>query len=363
MKRILPLSLLVVSAAWVYIACSDDPIEEPANPVLTDDGGGGGTDSGGQTGNDGGPGPNDSGTTPDAPVVSLNPIEGVAAPKDIIPVANPIDFADGPIWRNGKLYFTLPGSFYVIEFTPPTTFAQVRDYTATNPAVSPVGQTFDPKTNTVVTVEVENAQTPVNRLVRWSANAATTTPVALAFDAGAGAAPWDSPNDVVARADGTLYVTDPGYQRANAGGTKANRIFRVTPTGGVFEEKSFALDTEPNGIALSTDGNTLYVSLTASNKVVKYPVAANGTLGAEAPFAATAAVPDGMNIDSAGNVYVAVSTGVEVFKPDGTKWGAITTPKKATGVAFGGADMKTLYITAEAAVYEVTGLKVAGSTQ
>ncbi len=362
MKRILPLSFLVVSAAWVYIACSDDPIEEPGNPVL-DGGPGGDTDSGGPTDNDGGSGPSDSGTNPDAPVVFTgNPIEGVAAAKAITP-GDFTDFADGPIWRAGKLYFTLPGSYYVIEFTPPNVFRQARDYTALNPSLSPIGQTYDTKTSSVITTEAEIGPNPTNRLVRWTADAGGTTAVALAFDASAGATPWDSPNDLVARADGTLYVTDPGYQRFNNGGPRTNRLFRITPTGGVFEEKTFDLNPEPNGIALSPDGNTLYVSFSETKKVVKFPLNPAGLVGAEAPFATTTGTPDGMNVDTAGNVYIATDTGVDVHKPDGTKWGTVATPKPATGIAFGGADMKTLYITANGGVYEVTGLKVAGSTQ
>jgi gluconolactonase len=363
MKRILPLSLLVVSAAWVYVACSDDPIEEPATPILDGDGGGG-TDSGGPTGNDGGPGPSDSGT-PDAPVVFTgNPIEGAAAAKVLSPGnlgAGFPTFADGPIFRNGKLFFTAPLSFEVYEYSAPGVFTPVRDYNAAAKQYAPIGQTFDPKTNSTVTAESDSTEPPVNRLVRWTADAGAFTDVTLTFDASAGQPPWDSPNDVVARADGTLYVTDPGYQRGmNAA---LNRIYRITATGSVFEEKSYPLEEKPNGIALSPDGNTLYVSLTDAKKVVKFPVAANGTLGAEAPFATIATTPDGLNVDTAGNVYVATEAGVEVYKPDATKWGVVATPIAATAVAFGGADFKTMYITAQGALYEVTGLKVAGSTQ
>ncbi len=359
MKRILPLALVVASAGWIY-ACSDDKVEEPATNV--DGGGNTDNDSGSNPGTDSG-GPKEDGGTPDAPVTPTgNPIDGVAAAKAITP-GDFNDFADGPIWRNNKLYYTLPLSYLVVEFTPPSTFATVRDYNATNPIFAPIGQTFDTKTSTVITAEAEISANPTaNRLVRWTADAGATTAITLSFDAGSGPSPFDSPNDVVARADGTLYVTDPGYQRDQAGGNFTNRIVRVTATGQVFEEKLFANEERPNGIALSPDGNSLYVSFSATGKVAKYPVAANGTLGAEAAFG-TVTEPDGMNVDTGGNVYVAAKGGVEVFKPDGTKWGTVATPKQATGCAFGGADMKTLYITAQGAVYEVTGLKVAGSAE
>jgi gluconolactonase len=339
-----------------------------ADGGTTSDGDAGGTtdkpDAGSTPTPDGGKTP-----TPDGSVPSASPIDGIAAPKIVTP--NDFDdFADGPIFRNGKLYYTLPLSNLVIEFTPPSTFAQVRSYVGGTPLYSPIGQTFDAKTNTIVTCEADVSMgAAANRLVRWTNAASTPTAIPFAFDAGAGANPFDSPNDVVARADGTLYVSDPGYQKLNAGGAATNRILRVTPTNQVFEEKSYALSEKPNGIALSPDGNTLYVSLTDRNKVVKFPIAAGGTLGAESDFATGTTQPDGLNVDTAGNVYVTTATGVNVYSPAGTKWGNTIETKKggaaiaATGVAFGGADLKTLYITAEGAIFEVTGLKVAGTAQ
>lgn len=374
MKRTLPLALLCLSALWTY-ACSDDKTEPTDTPE--EDGGGPTTppeeDSGTTTPKPDGSTttPDGSTTTPDGSVASGNPIDGIAAPKMITP--NDFnDFADGPVFRNGKLYYTLPLSGFVVEWTPAgSVFSQVRNYNGQTPLLTPIGQTFDTKGNTVITVEAELSGTATaNRLVRWTNVANQPTAINLAFDAGAGANAFDSPNDVVARADGTLYVTDPGYQKGFNGGTVTNnRIVRVNPTNQVFEEKVYTNQERPNGVALSPDGNTLYVSLTARNKVVKFPVAANGTLGAETDFATGTTQADGLNVDTAGNVYVATATGVSVYKPDGTKWGNTIETKKgaaaveATAVAFGGADLKTLYITAEGAVFEVTGLKVAGSTQ
>lgn len=352
---------MVATVGWVY-ACSSSKTEEPA--TNNDAGGGGNGDSGGPTENDSGGPVKEDGGTPDAPVTPTgNPIEGAGAPTAITP-GDFNDFADGPVWRNGKLYYTLPLSYLVIEFTPPSTFTTVRDYSMLTPKWATNGQTYDSKTSTVITAEAEISGTPTtNRLVRWGADAGATTAILLTYDAGSGASPFDSPNDVVARADGTLYVTDPGYQKDQNGGAFTNRLVRVTATGAVFEEKTYLNEERPNGIALSPDGNTLYISETATRKIVKYPIAANGTLGAEAQFVSVTADPDGMNVDTAGNVYVATDSGVDVFKADGTKWGSIATPKPATAIGFGGTDMKTLYITAQGAVYQVTGLKVAGSAQ
>ena len=52
-----------------------------------------------------------------------------------------------------------------------------------------------------------------------------------------------------------------------------------------------------------------------------------------------------------GNLYAATSVGVEVFKPDGTRVGAITVPMQPANIAFGGADRRTLYVTARTGLY------------
>src|SRR5690606_7439186 len=173
-----------------------------------------------------------------------------------------------------------------------------------------------------------------------------------------------SPNVLVARKpDGTIYVTDPGYQKEAALGAILNRIYRITPDGDVIEEARFPDAERPNGIALSNDDKTIFVSFSAGTppEIAKYVVEDDGSLGARTKFAdAPADSPDGIAVDEAGNLYLAVASGVEVFKPDGTKWGKITTDKPATNVAFGGADRKTLFITANGGVFQVTGIKVAG---
>ena len=58
--------------------------------------------------------------------------------------------------------------------------------------------------------------------------------------------------------------------------------------------------------------------------------------------------PDGMAVDAAGNLFVTTDSGIEVFAPDGTPWGVIPVPPGwAANCTFGGADGRTLYITAE----------------
>ena len=79
----------------------------------------------------------------------------------------------------------------------------------------------------------------------------------------------------------------------------------------------------------------------------KYVVNADGTLGAATKFVDLDmdVQPDGIEVDQAGNVFVATKAGITVFKADATKIGVVAIPEQPTGMAFGGKDLKTLYVT------------------
>src|SRR2546425_6467417 len=65
----------------------------------------------------------------------------------------------------------------------------------------------------------------------------------------------------------------------------------------------------------------------------------------------TDGVPDGMKVDVAGRVYCTGPGGTWGFAPDGTNLGIIRTPEIPANLAFGGADMRTLFLTARTSVY------------
>jgi gluconolactonase len=77
-----------------------------------------------------------------------------------------------------------------------------------------------------------------------------------------------------------------------------------------------------------------------------------------------------MTVDRGGNVYVAVFNGVAVVAPDGVLLGTIAVPQWASNCAFGGADQKTLFITARnaggtnnaGALYRIDDMPIAGVT-
>ncbi|GIM96313.1 gluconolactonase [Paractinoplanes toevensis] len=158
-------------------------------------------------------------------------------------------------------------------------------------------------------------------------------------------AAFNSPNDVTIRSDGVAYFTDPDFQRGGRADAMQGRtsVFRIS--GGTVSLVDDSLK-EPNGIALSPDGGTLYVGAYGENKIYSYSVRADGSTGERTQFASIAG-PDGATIDCAGNVYWASGTDglVHVFSPDGAEFGTIAAGAGSTNVAFGGDDRKTLFVT------------------
>ena len=130
----------------------------------------------------------------------------------------------------------------------------------------------------------------------------------------------------------------------------------------------------PNGIILSPDESTLYVLPFRSHKVMSYAIESPGKIGAgkvlcelQSVSAGGSTGGDGLSIDTDGNLYIAVPgiQSIQVVSPQGKTLGLIRLPEKPANCAFGGADMKTLYITARQYVYalpmEATGHRFRGA--
>ena len=170
---------------------------------------------------------------------------------------------------------------------------------------------------------------------------------------------FNSPNDIAIAADGTIYFTDPDYQKAAApGGQPVTGIYRIAPDGAVSLVDGTRKN--PNGIALSLNGDTLYVN--ASDGAVRaYPIK-DGVPQQGQDLIKGIENGDGMTLDCHGNLYVTehAPKRVRVFTPQGRQLATIRVDANVTNVAFGGADGKTLYITGAGAVWQlrldVTGL-------
>lgn len=163
----------------------------------------------------------------------------------------------------------------------------------------------------------------------------------------------NSPNDAIVAGDGTIYFTDPPY-----GITDAERelpfvgVFRIDPAGNLTADHEGALAERPNGVVLDDRFARLLVADTSDGNVYQYTTT-GGTLGPRTPYLTTSGNPDGMAIDTNGNLFVATATGIEAFAATGDRWGVIAVPEQPANCAFGDADHQTLYITARTGLYRV----------
>jgi gluconolactonase len=185
--------------------------------------------------------------------------------------------------------------------------------------------------------------------------------------------PFGRPNDLVVARDGTVYFTDSGRNaqqaaqqaaQAPAGEVAPPAVYRIR-TGGQLERLAADI-TRPNGILLSPDERTLYVANTAGEHLLAYSLGAQGELGPRRDFARLAGFrqtpngpssgADGLAVDAEGRVYVATSSGIEVFDAKGTAQGVIELPKAPQNIAFAGTDKKQLYAVGRGAAYRIATL-------
>ncbi len=171
----------------------------------------------------------------------------------------------------------------------------------------------------------------------------------------------NSPNDLAIKSDGSIYFTDPTYGVAKADVELDFRgLFRYHPDGRLeLLDKTW---TQPNGLCFSPDERILYVGDSQEGQIFRFDVDASGNLSGKTLLATIPKPgdPDGMKCDQNGTLYVAGPGGVWLFAPRGGLLGKISTPKNPSNLSFGGADGKTLLITARDSVYSVR-LKVGGA--
>ena len=167
--------------------------------------------------------------------------------------------------------------------------------------------------------------------------------------------PLNAPNDLAVRRDGTVYFTDPDFIGPTPPTLGFNGLYRLQPDTGelVLEAKMHS----PNGIALSPDEATLYVTNLNLGNLEAFRVLPNGRLRERRVLVGDLSLPDGMTVDSDGNLFLSVELNgrgaIVVCAPDGSRWGRIELPEPARNCAFGGADRRTLYVTAGVSVYRV----------
>lgn len=177
----------------------------------------------------------------------------------------------------------------------------------------------------------------------------------------------NSPNDVVARGDGSVWFTDPtygilsDYEGDRAEPEQPHRgVYRIDPAGTVdLVADDF---NQPNGLAFSPDQRVLYVADsgagpdgTLPRHIRAFDVGEDGKLSGSRVFCAIvdAGVPDGLRVDTAGRVWSSAGDGVHCFAADGTLLGKILVPETVANLCFGGVKRNQLFIAATRSIYSI----------
>jgi gluconolactonase len=282
-------------------------------------------------------------------------------------------WTEGPVWTHGgALFFAEIPANNIVKWTAgagASVFIHPSGYTGTAPYNGPEpgsnGMTLD--ANGRLTV-AGHARRNVWRLESLNPSAQITV-LADTFEGKR----LSSPNDLVYKSDGSLYFTDPPYglrtqdDKDPEKELRINGVYRIPnaarqKAGSSPDRKGLQLLIRdlprPNGIAFSPDEKILYVSDSGRRVWMRYSVAAdgsvgNGTLLLDASGDKAPGGPDGIKVDTEGNLYGAGPGGVWIISAAGKHLATIPVPETVGNLTWGESDAKMLYITASTSVYRI----------
>jgi gluconolactonase len=278
----------------------------------------------------------------------------------IFKLAEGFKFTEGPIWvpGGGYLLFSDPNSNIIYKYSPNgelSVFRQPSGYSGAD-----IAEFRQPGSNGL-TLDSQGRLT-INehgnrRVVRLEKDGAVT----LLTDRYEGKR-LNSPNDLVYRSDGTLYVTDPPFGLPKFFDDPRKEL----PYSGVYSLHRGKLQlvskelNGPNGIAFSPDEKYLYVGNWDEKRkvVMRYEAKGDGTLSHGQVFFDMTSAPgedaiDGIKVDQEENLYVSGPGGLWIISPAGKHLGTIIAPKHIHNMAWGDEDGKTLYLCARSGLYRM----------
>ena len=175
----------------------------------------------------------------------------------------------------------------------------------------------------------------------------------------------NAPNDVAVAPDGSVWFTDPIFgivmpsQGALADAELAHRsLYRFDPaTSALARMADFE---QPNGLAFSSDGQTLYVSDTSislgevpgfsagdKHEVQAFTVGTEGRPSDRRFFChADHGYPDGLAVDARGWIWMSAADGIHIWSPARERLGFIPLPETVSNLTIGGSSGRRLFITA-----------------
>jgi gluconolactonase len=263
-------------------------------------------------------------------------------------LAGGFEFTEGPIWHPYEKHLTfsdIPNN-QMRRWTPDGTVTMFRD-----PSNKANGNTYD-REGRMLTCEHATS-----RVTRTAADGRITV-LASHYNG----QELNSPNDIVVKSDGHIYFTDPTYGRMTYYGvvrpTQLNYqgVYRMDEDGGNLT--LLAADfQQPNGLCFSLDEHRLFVNDSDGMHVRVFDVRSDGRLSGGSVWAELTGdgegLPDGMKIDSAGNLYCCGPGGLHVFAPDARYLGVIRVPEVVANFTWGDDDLKSLFLTASGKLYRV----------
>ncbi len=251
--------------------------------------------------------------------------------------AEKFSYADGPVWsQEGWLFFSDVPSDRIIKFLPGQGTEVFRP--ASNGAM---GNALDSQ-GRLYTCESRG------RRVTRTDKKGKVEVLADKFEGKR----LNAPNDIAVRHDNHVYFTDPAF-----GGQMDTRelnffgVYHITPKGEL--EIVAKPKGRPNGIALSPGGKILYVVNSDEKRIYAYDLDKNGESSHErVVISGLEGVPDGIRTDEKGNLYIAAKT-VLIYSPEGKLIRQVALAEKPSNLAFGDADMQSLYVTARTSLYRL----------
>jgi gluconolactonase len=292
-----------------------------------------------------------SAATANTTATSATTCSGTAPTGDLTPVrieaANTTRTEDGlyegPVWIKDSLYF----SDFTFSTGFPSRIQKLDASGAVTTAIDDTGSNGLAVDNNGFLIAGTHKY---KSLSRFNPETGERTSVAAQYAGNV----FNSPNDIVVAKDGTIYFTDPAFQRdAAPGGQEKTGVYRVA-TDGVVTLVDDTI-TNPNGIALSPNEDVLYVNGGGEQGILRaYPIV-NGIPQAGKDLVTGLTIPDGMAIDCLGNIYLTehIARKLRVYTPAGEQIAQATTDANLTNVAFGGTDGKTLFLTGAGALWKI----------
>jgi gluconolactonase len=283
-----------------------------------------------------------------------------------VEVATTVAFTEGPtVDADGNVYFTDLGNSRIMRLGTDGALSTFREqsYRAN-------GLIFDSEWR-LLACEGGDGDTVLPRVTRTNMDTGEVEVVADAFEG----KQLHQPNDLTIDGQGRIYFTDRPGQNSSPDQTGVHGVYRVDTDGAISRILTEPDIERPNGIVIAPDDATLYLLETAQQEggarmIRAYDLAPDGTVDNMRVFHDfyPGRSGDGMTVDSAGNLWVAAGlnrlrgtsetldtqAGVHVFSPDGDLLELIPIPEDSiTNVAFGGADLRTLYVTAGKTLFQL----------